>query len=279
VFGLTLSSPVGLVAAGVGALLLGAVPLTTGIAILRYRLYDIDLIINRTLVYGVVTISLGAAFLLITNVSQSVLQAATGSNRDLISIIIGLSVALGYQPLRRWVQVAVDSVLPAREERALLFTDIVGSTELLAEAGDAAWRLRLDQYRAAVRRELKRFGGTEMHIAGDSFFATFTDPIPSVRCAQELAPRLDSLALPSRFGLHWGVCEMRGPEVSGMAVWIAARVMSVAGSGEIVVSDALREAVGESGLEMRDRGRYSLKGLAGEWPTFTVSVESNARSI
>jgi class 3 adenylate cyclase len=90
-----------------------------------------------------------------------------------------------------------------------------------------------------VWRELKRFGGAKMHIAGDSFFATFTDPVRAVRCAQELVPRLQSLAAPSRFGLHWGVCEMRGPEVSGLAVRDAARAMSVAGPGEIVVPSEL----------------------------------------
>jgi class 3 adenylate cyclase len=178
---------------------------------------------------------------------------------------VGLSVAVGFQPLRRRTQRLVDRVLPAREERALFFTDIVGSTERLAELGDTRWREVLEQYRATVRRELKRHGGTEMHIAGDSFFITFNDPLSAVRCAQALAPALRGLGLPSRFGMHWGACEMRGEEVSGLAVWAAARVMSIAGPGEIIVSDAMHEPLVDAGLALQDRGRHSLKGLPGEW--------------
>lgn len=74
-----------------------------------------------------------------------------------------------------------------------------------------------------IRRELKWFGGTEMDSAGDSFFATFRDPVRAVQCARMLARVLADLGLSSRFGVHCSVCEMRGEEVSGLAVWAAAR--------------------------------------------------------
>jgi class 3 adenylate cyclase len=212
----------------------------------------------------------GSATLSITALAQGILQPASSTIAQFLPPLIGLGIALGFQPLRRLVQDGVDRVLPAREERALFFTDIVGSTALLAATGDALWRIRLGDYRAAVRRELKRFDGTEMHIAGDSFFATFTDPVRAVRCAEALADRLQSIELPSRFGLHWGVCEMRGPEVSGLAVWIAARVMALAGAGEIVASEALREAIAESGITMSDRGQHELKGVPGRWQVYTI---------
>src|SRR5262249_33904823 len=140
------------------------------LAIISYRLYAIDLIINRTLVYGSVTFLPGAAFVAVTSPSQSLIQAMTGQSTALVPGAIGFVVALSVQPVRRWARIAVDRTLPASEERALFFRDIVGSTELLAEVGDARWRHVLDQYRAGVHRELKRFGGTELHIAGDSFF-------------------------------------------------------------------------------------------------------------
>src|SRR5690349_21257926 len=104
-----------------------------------------------------------------------------------------------------------------------------------------------------------------MHAAGDSFFATFTDPVRAVNCAEVLAVALGALGLPSRFGMHWGTCEMRGEEVSGLNVWAAARVMSIAASGEIVVSDAMREALLDTEVELDDRGTHRLKGLPGEW--------------
>ena len=246
------------------------IPISVAVAVLRHRLYDIDLIINRTLVYGSVTLLLGAAFVALTSLVQSVVQPNTGQGAVFVPGAIGFVLALCFQPTRRWARTVVDRILPAREERALFFTDIVGSTELLAEVGDAGWRQLLDKYRAVVRRELKRFGGTEMHIAGDSFFVTFTDPVRAVHCALALAPALRSLGLPSRFGIHWGVCEMQGPEVSGLAVWAAARVMSTAGAGEILVSEALRQSITDPALKLEDHGTHRLKGLPDEWRLHAV---------
>ena len=236
-----------------------------GVAVLRYRLYAIDLIINRALVYGALTVVLGGAFLALSALLQWGFAATTGQRSDLLPAAAGLGVALTFQPARRRAQAVVDRVLPAREERALFFTDIVGSTELLAAMGDAKWRELLEHYRTTVRRELKRHHGTEMHIAGDSFFATFTDPLRAVACARSLSPIMQRLGLPSRFGVHWGVCEMRGEEVSGLAVWAAARVMSAAGPGEILVSEAMRALLMEAGPALKDRGTHVLKGLPGEW--------------
>ena len=104
-----------------------------------------------------------------------------------------------------------------------------------------------------------------MHIAGDSFFVTFTDPRRAVRCALALVPALRAIDVPSRFGLHWGTCEMRGEEVSGIAVWTAARVMSTAGADEIVLSETMRSLVEDDHLPLVDRGVHHLKGIPGQW--------------
>jgi len=243
------------------ALGLLALPATIGAAVLRYRLFDIDLFINRTIVYGSVTPVLLGAFVLVSTLMQRSLEALTGARSDALTLGVALVLALGFQPLRARVRAVVDLVLPSRAELALMFTDIVGSTDRLAALGDAAWRDVLDHYRATVRRELKRHGGSEMHIAGDSFFATFTDPWRAVRCTLALRPRLSALGVPSRFGLHWGACEMRGEEVSGLAVWTAARVMSTAAADEVVLSDTMRLALGSTDLALEDRGVQSLKGI------------------
>jgi class 3 adenylate cyclase len=65
---------------------------------------------------------------------------------------------------------------------------------------------------------------------------------------------------------------MRGPEVSGIAVWIAARVMSVAGPCEILVSESMRAPVVDAGIDIRDQRTYTLKGLPGEWPLYSVGT-------
>jgi hypothetical protein len=87
-------------------------------------------------VYSTVTLILGAALLIATTASDSLIQVATGRTVSFLPVVVGIGVGLGFRPLRAWVQRAVDGVLPAREERALFFTDIVRSTELLAQAGD-----------------------------------------------------------------------------------------------------------------------------------------------
>jgi class 3 adenylate cyclase len=225
---------------------------------------------NRATLYGWLTLVLAGTFLAVTALSLEIVEATTGQRADILPVAGGVAVALSFRAVRRRAQVVVERLLPEREELALFFTDIVGSTELLAAAGDSHWRDLLEQYRATVRRELRRFGGTEMHVAGDCFVATFRQPVHAVQCAQTLAPALLALSLPSRFGVHLGSCEMRGEEVSGLAVWMAARVMSTAGAGEVVVSDAVRGAAVAAGFALEDMGYRTLKGLPGEWRLHAV---------
>jgi class 3 adenylate cyclase len=68
-----------------------------------------------------------------------------------------------------------------------------------------------------------------------------------------------------RAGLHTGEVELRGDDVGGLAVHIAARVMAAAGSGEILVSRTVRDLVAGSDVTLEDRGIYRLKGLDGDW--------------
>jgi class 3 adenylate cyclase len=151
----------------------------------------------------------------------------------------------------------------------ILFTDIVGSTELASELGDRAWRERLRQHHAAVRRELRRHGGREVDTAGDGFFATFDQPVDAVRCALAIRDAVRELGIEIRAGLHFGEAE-RGEKVGGMAVVIGARIAAAADPGEILVSSTLRELVIGSELRFADRGVHTLKGVAGEWHLFAV---------
>jgi class 3 adenylate cyclase len=246
-------------------------PVAVALAVLHRGLWDVDLLLNRTVLYGSVTVVLGTTFVLVSSAAQRVLELQTGQRSDVLTFGLAVVVAVAFQPLRRRVAFLVDRLLPPRHELALFFTDIVGSTERLTELGDARWRELLDQYRATVRRELRKHRGTEMHIAGDSFFATFADPLRAVRCAQALRSELRALSVPSRFGLHWGTCELRGEEVSGLAVWAAARIMATAHQDEIVLSDSTRLALEQAAnvpsvaLNLEDRGAHTLKGLPGEW--------------
>jgi class 3 adenylate cyclase len=151
----------------------------------------------------------------------------------------------------------------------VLFTDIVGSTEIAAELGDKRWRDLVRRHHAIVRRELKRFRGRELDTAGDGFFARFDRPADAIRCACAISDGVRELGIEIRAGIHVGEAEVLERKVGGIAVNVAARVMGVAKGGEVLVSSTLRDAVAGSGFAFADHGTHRLKGIEGltlyEW--------------
>jgi class 3 adenylate cyclase len=246
------------------------VPLAIGVAVLRYRLYDFDTIVNRAVLYGSVTAVILGVFGLANIGLQRLLEPWTGGQSALVTGFVGLAVGAQYGSLRRIVRPQVDRFLPGRALLILLFTDIVGSTEHLVELGDERWRTLLGRYRAAVRQELSRYGGHEVDTAGDGFFATFDRPNPGVTCAQAIRSVVADVGLQLRTGVHLGECEMRGEKVSGIEVHAAARIMAAAGDGEILLSSAVREAVSGTEFPTTDRGRHQLKGVPGDWQLYAL---------
>jgi pimeloyl-ACP methyl ester carboxylesterase len=159
---------------------------------------------------------------------------------------------------------------PDRVLATVLFTDIVGSTERAAELGDRRWRELLGAHETAVRRELDRFRGREVDTAGDGFLATFDGPARAVRCAISAGDAVRQLGVEIRAGLHTGECELDGPKVRGIAVHTGARIASLAGAGEVLVSQTVKDLVSGSGLAFEDRGVHELKGVPGEWRVYAA---------
>jgi class 3 adenylate cyclase/dienelactone hydrolase len=163
---------------------------------------------------------------------------------------------------------------PAEPDRVLatvLFTDVVGSTERARELGDRRWRDLLDRHNDVVRRDLERFRGREVDTAGDGFFATFDGPARAIRCARSIVADVRTVGVEVRAGLHTGECELAGEHVRGIAVHTGARVASLAGPGEVLVSSTVRDLVAGSGIEFAERGVHSLKGIPGEWRLYAVA--------
>ncbi|HEY3186786.1 MAG TPA: adenylate/guanylate cyclase domain-containing protein, partial [Solirubrobacteraceae bacterium] len=163
---------------------------------------------------------------------------------------------------------------PERVLATVLFTDIVGSTDRAAEVGDLAWGRLLDRHHGVVRAELARWRGEEIKTVGDGFLATFDGPARAVQCAQTVVARLRDLDLDVRAGVHTGECERLDGDVAGIAVHIAARVMALAGPGEVLVSSTVRDLVVGSSLPFGERGVHELRGVPGEWRLYALRDEA-----
>jgi pimeloyl-ACP methyl ester carboxylesterase len=158
-------------------------------------------------------------------------------------------------------------------DRALLtvvFMDIVESTDRLAEMGDERWRAVLEQWDVAVRRRVGAFGGQRVKHTGDGYLLSFPGPTSAIECAQVVRRDAERLGLACKTGVHTGECERRGEDLSGMAVHIAARIMSEAEAGKIACSRTVRDLAVGSDLEFAPLGERTLKGVPGEWALFAV---------
>jgi class 3 adenylate cyclase len=157
-----------------------------------------------------------------------------------------------------------------RRHRTLLITDMVASTEHLARLGDARWRELLERHGASVHGRVSAAGGQVLSDRGDGFLIAFEQAEPAVRCAEQLSLDTAELGVALRVGLHAGECELLGDQLAGMAIHIAARVSGLAGAGEVLVSDAVREEVGDAPLELADRGVHELRGVPGRWRVWAL---------
>ena len=153
----------------------------------------------------------------------------------------------------------------------VLFTDIVGSTEHLASVGDRRWTTTLDAHDRTVREQLRRFRGREIKTTGDGFHACFDRPGRAIACATSITQTARDLGIEVRAGLHTGECEVRGADLAGLAVHIAARIGSLAEPSQVWVSTTVRDLVAGSDLEFVDRGQHELKGLPNSWRLFEVA--------
>ncbi len=152
----------------------------------------------------------------------------------------------------------------------VLFTDIVDSTGILQRVGDGAWREMLATHNRLLRDDLNEFRGREIATTGDGFLAVFDGATRAVRCGLAMTRSAQRAGLAIRVGLHTGEVEMEGSNARGVAVHAAARVMSFAGAGEVLVSSTTRDLLEGSGLTLEDAGTRELKGLDGQRRLFRL---------
>src|SRR6185312_8046402 len=160
----------------------------------------------------------------------------------------------------------------------VMFEDVVGSTMIVYQIGDDAWReLRVRRDRV-VRDCIEEHGGRVVSTAGDGSMCTLPGPAAAIRCAERLHELMRSLELELRVGIHTGECERIGNDLAGLAVHIAARIAGAAAPGETLVSRTVSDLVAGSGRSFSSRGIHELKGLPGDWELLVAEKHVGAPS-
>jgi len=167
----------------------------------------------------------------------------------------------------------------ARDDRILasiVFTDIVDSTRRASELGTARWRDLVGEHNRKASTAIDRHRGHLVKTTGDGVLAQFDRAERAVRGAAAIRDAAQSLGLAIRAGVHTGEVETIAGDVRGIAVHMAARIMAVAGSDEILVSATVMELLEGSGPTFEDAGIHELKGLQGSRQLYRLSTLEHA---
>jgi class 3 adenylate cyclase len=157
--------------------------------------------------------------------------------------------------------------------RTVLFTDLVGHTEMMQRLGDAKGRVVLRDHERITRETLKRYGGIEIKADGDSFMVSFASVANAVECAialQRAFAAREGEPLNVRMGLSAGEPIEDGGDLFGATVILAARIKDEAAAGEILISDTVRGLLAGKGFAFADRGEFVPKGFDGAVRLFEV---------
>jgi pimeloyl-ACP methyl ester carboxylesterase len=157
---------------------------------------------------------------------------------------------------------------------AIAFIDIVESTDRANRLGDGAWRDLLDSFHRTVHRSVCRHGGQLVNTLGDGVLATFPTGSAAVQWSSAVCADSASIGLQVRIGLHASEVERRGRDLAGIGLHVAARVAGCAEPGRVTVTSTIRDVIDGSGVELRDVGSHSLRGIERPWQLFTLDTRS-----
>ena len=165
-------------------------------------------------------------------------------------------VTIDFAGMRSYARSAAGS--GQRRTGSILFTDIVDSTAMAERLGEADWRKLIRHHNERVQFELDRYQGRLIKSTGDGILAMFDGAALAVRCATAASAAAPALGIEIR---------------AGVAVHVAARIMELAGAGEVLVSGTTFDLLSGSGLQFDNRGLVELKGLTGPRPIFALRSE------
>jgi class 3 adenylate cyclase len=173
-----------------------------------------------------------------------------------------------------------DFALRAEVQRVvttLLMTDIVDSTKTAARLGDRHWRQTLADHNRLMRVQIARFGGSEIATTGDGFLARFPSAVGALRCAAAVREPLRQFGIEVRSGVHTGEVELTASGVGGISVHAVARIMALAGPGQVFVSAATVGLADGSGLQFTRRGQHEMKGFERPMEIFELEAAGSER--
>jgi len=151
------------------------------------------------------------------------------------------------------------------EQATIVFSDIVSSTDLVTQLGDAAARDIFLQHDQIIRAQIKKYGGKELQNLGDGFMLSFESASAAIKCAcdiqQEISRNIASIKV--RMGINTGeVVRREGRHPFGQAVVIASRIASKAKGEQILVSDVTRQLTSGGRFPFLEKGRFKPKGIS-----------------
>jgi class 3 adenylate cyclase len=197
----------------------------------------------------------GASFVLLDGEDRATFAGDTAAFADAIRSFVG-----GPAPV----------ATTTTQLRAVLFTDIVGSTEHLAAVGDKAWRDLIVRHDERSRVAIEGNGGRWIKSTGDGVLATFEGPAQAIHASRDIGAALTDLGVEIRAGVHVGEIETFGEDVTGVTVNVAARIGALAGPSEIWTSSVVRDLTPGSGLAFEEAGEHELKGVPDRWRLYRV---------
>lgn len=168
-------------------------------------------------------------------------------------------------------EVVTGTVSVRDDDRVLaevLFTDIVDSTEKMAELGDLRWKELLDEHDRLADEAVDAARRHVVRNTGDGMLAYFDGAALAVGCVRAMMADARRIGLPLPVSVHVGDCERRGDDIGGTTVHIAARVLALSGANEVLVTSTVRDALVDIATEARDETR--LRAVPGSWLLFVV---------
>lgn len=175
--------------------------------------------------------------------------------------------------IEAFVRDVADDPAPLPVLRTVLFTDLVGSTGALADAGDARWRDLREAHDGLTRSEVERHRGRAVKSTGDGWLAVFDEAPDAVRAASAVIEQVKRIGLEVRAGAHTGPVDVLDDgDLLGLTVNVAARVTALAGPSELLVTDAVRGRLATA-ASVEPWGDADLKGVPGTWALHRLAEE------